>query len=136
MNLNKRTGLYLVAGIFTLVLSLTACFVEHDPDPGVASAVWGTATGTESETTTGYDGTITVTVTAANGIITAVDLTGTDLTDVQGQSVKAALPGRITAANSFDVDVVSNATITSNAVKTAGKTALSKIDGYAEPSGE
>ena len=82
--------------------------------------------GTYSATEKGYGGDITVTLTVSNGVITEAKIEGKSETPEIGEPALAELSERIVAANSYDVDVVSGATITSSAVKRATKDAMTQ----------
>ena len=70
-------------------------------------------------TAEGYGGTLTVRVTTENGKITSVDVTDHSETAGVGTRAIEALPQAIVTANSWQVDTVSGATVTSNAIMAA-----------------
>ena len=74
--------------------------------------------------TKGYGGEITVELTSAKNKITAVKITGDKETPGIGEKAVKELPAAILKAQSFDVDAVAGATITSTAVKKAVKDAM------------
>lgn len=91
----------------------------EEPD-GAAGFVPGTYTATVE----GYHGDVTVTVTVDEEKIVSVTAEGPRETEGVGSRAIEQLPARIVEANSTEVDGVSGATITSNAVKRAVKEAL------------
>ena len=72
----------------------------------------------------GYGGPLKVRVTVENGAISNVEIT--EHNETQGIGTKAidALPAAMVAANTWDVDIVASATVTSNAIKDAVRTAM------------
>lgn len=72
----------------------------------------------------GMNGPVPVTVTVENGNITAVVVGENTETEGIGSKAVEELPGEIVKANSPDVDGVSGATVTSNAIKKATRIAL------------
>ena len=118
----KRTAaLFLSAA---MVLSLAACGGK-EPTPSQSSAE--TLTGTEW----GFGGDVTVTLTREGGAITACTIEGKAETPEIGGKALAELEEQVVAANGFDIDGVSGATITSTAVKKAVAAALGEE--YKEP---
>ena len=73
------------------------------------------------------DGTLTLTLTADNGVITAVDVSRTSTEASPGDEAVAVIPAKIVETNSTDVDVVSGATFTSNSIISAAKAALAQL---------
>ncbi|WP_326910066.1 FMN-binding protein [Sedimentibacter sp. MB31-C6] len=82
----------------------------------------------DSETLTGsaqgYGGEVTVTVVVNGEDIVSVDAVGEDETEGVGTLALEELPDKIVEADSTDVDSVSGATMTSNAIKEAVNKAL------------
>jgi len=72
----------------------------------------------------GYGGDVTVTVTVDGDDITDVKAVGNDETEGVGSNAIDQLPDLIAEADSTDVDGVSGATMTSNAIKEAVSSAL------------
>lgn len=70
----------------------------------------------------GYKGPVRVQVTVKDGKISAVDVT--HCRDSRARKVMKEIPRRIVSTNSVDVDVISGATITSQAIKSAVRKAL------------
>ena len=82
----------------------------------------------------GFMGPVTVTVTVEDGKITAVTVDSHNETNGIGTMAVEQLPAAIVAANSADVDVVANATVTSKAIIAAVKNALDPVNfPYEEP---
>lgn len=105
----------LMSFVLALVLcfSLTASFAEETVE---ASAQ-------------GYGGAVTVQVTFADGVITAVTVDAPNETAGIGSKAADELPAKIVAAGNADVDGVSGATITSDAIKTAVRAAIKAHNG-------
>ncbi|MDD6259209.1 MAG: FAD-dependent oxidoreductase, partial [Erysipelotrichaceae bacterium] len=82
--------------------------------------------GTYIGTAKGNGGDVTVTLTLSNGEITDVKAEGPGETKDIGTKALEQLPGEIVDANSVNVDGVSGATITSNAIKEAATKALAE----------
>ena len=82
----------------------------------------------------GFMGPVTVTVTVEGDMITGVTVDSHNETNGIGTMAVEQLPAAIVAANSADVDVVANATMTSKAIISAvifnaeGKVAASYVD--------
>ncbi|RBP46924.1 FMN-binding protein [Garciella nitratireducens] len=74
----------------------------------------------------GYGGEVTVTVVKNGDDIVSVEAVGENETEGVGSKAIEQLPKKIEEADSPDVDVISGATITSNAIIEAAKDALSK----------
>lgn len=89
--------------------------------------------GEYTESADGYAGPVTVKLTIKNGKIAAVDVVSQNETPEFYAKAKAILP-KIVEQNSADVDVVSGATITSNAIKNAVRKALIKAGAKDNPS--
>lgn len=85
-----------------------------------ATAAAETLTGTAQ----GFGGDVTVTLTREGDKITACSITGDDETPDIGGKALSELEEQIVAANGIEIDGVSGATVTGNAVKTAAAQAL------------
>ena len=101
----KRISALLLA----LVMMLTVV-------PAMADEVTGTAKG--------FGGEVTVTLTVEDGVITAAKATGDAETPGVGTPALEQLPALMAQYNTVNVDVLSGATFTSNAVIDAAKAAL------------
>lgn len=90
-----------------------------------AGCAGGGAEGTTLEgSAEGYGGEITVTVTKDGDDITAVEAVGENETEGVGTKALEQLPDAIAEADSTDVDNVSGATVTSDAIKKAVDNAI------------
>ena len=76
----------------------------------------------------GLGGPVTVEITATADTIYDLVATGDKETPGIGTKALEELPGKIVSANSLDVDAVSGATVTSEAIKEAAKKALESAD--------
>ena len=90
---------------------------------GSNSSVSGSATATAQ----GKGGDVEVTVTVDGGKITAVDIKGDNETPSIGGVAIEEMPQQIIDAQSFDVEGTAGATLTSEAIKTAGQEAYDQI---------
>ncbi|MBE5797049.1 MAG: flavocytochrome c [Clostridiales bacterium] len=88
----------------------------------IVPAMAETVTGTGSAK--GFGGDVTVTITVTDGVITDVKAEGADETPGVGTPALEQLPAAMKAGNTVNVDIVSGATFTSNAVLEAAKAAL------------
>lgn len=102
---------------------------------GVASCGTGSSTSSSSEGVSGtFSGEaagiageanpVKTTITLENSVITAVEVVGEGETEGIGTKAIETLPGEMVANNSINVDVVSGATVTSNAIIDGAKQAL------------
>lgn len=80
-------------------------------------------------TSQGFGGSVTVTVTALDGRITAVTAEGPDETAGIGSRAIEELPARMVEAGSVEVDSVSGATFSSEAVLSAARSAYGELTG-------
>lgn len=124
MKLKKPLSL-LLAG--TMLLSLAACTPKTDPAPTTTAAAPVTIT----KTAAGYGGEVSVTVTFTDGKITAVEAVGAQETEAIGGNAIKELPAKIVTANSADIDGVTGATMTSDAIKSAVADAIAEFKGEA-----
>ncbi len=79
---------------------------------------------TASATAKGFGGDITVTLTVENGALTSVEIEGANETEGVGSRAVELLGDTMVAANSVEVEAVSGATISSNAILAAAAEAL------------
>lgn len=86
-------------------------------------------TTTITKTAKGFGGDVTVTVTLEGDKITDVKAEGANETAGIGSNAIEQLPAKIVEANSADIDGISGATVTSDAIKTAVKAALAEANG-------
>ena len=101
------------------LLSLALCLLLT---LSVAPAMAETVTGTASAM--GLNGEVTVTVELTDGVITSVTAEGAQETPGIGSVAIEQLPALMAQNNTINVDAVSGATITSNAILTAVREAL------------
>ena len=101
------------------LLSLALCLLLA---LSVAPAMAETVTGTASAM--GLNGEVTVTVELTDGVITSVTAEGAQETPGIGSVAIEQLPALMAQNNTINVDAVSGATITSNAILTAVREAL------------
>jgi len=91
---------------------VTAAAIQSVPTTTAASTISGTYTAASQ----GFGGIVTTTVTLANNLITQVTAEGPNETPDRGGFALKQVPAAIAAANSTKVDVISGATMTSNAI--------------------
>lgn len=122
--LHKVIASLLAVGMLTglAACSQPAASESGSPAPSEPAQAGETYTGTAR----GFGGDVTVTITVADGKITDVTATGDQETPDVGQKAVEELPAKILEAQTYDVDGVSGATISSNAVKDAAKAAMTE----------
>jgi len=113
-----KKGLF---ALIVLVLSYAILAVGNNLGGGAAA---GADAATLTATAKGFGGDVTVTVKTSGDKIVDVKAEGANETQGIGSNAIDQLPGKIVEANSADVEVVSGATITSNAIIEAVKSAL------------
>ncbi|MBQ7888612.1 MAG: FMN-binding protein [Erysipelotrichaceae bacterium] len=100
---------------------------EGDSSSEAAGETEGTVEGDSyTATAAGFGGDVTVTIVLNGDDIVDVKAEGANETSGIGSNAIEVLPGRIVEADSADVDGVSGATVTSEAIKTAVKAALTE----------
>ncbi|GHV63874.1 hypothetical protein AGMMS49587_15080 [Spirochaetia bacterium] len=119
--MKKLSSFVLIALLAAAVLVVAACASQ-----GGAKASGGPS-GTASAAAQGFGGEITVTVTLTNGKITAIKAVGDGETPGIGSRAIELLPADILAKNTLEVEAVSGASISSEAVLSAAREALGKI---------
>lgn len=92
----------------------------------VSVAACGSSAKEFSATGKGYGGDITVTITVEENKMTDVKIKGDKETPTIGSTAVEQLPEKILKANSYDVEVVTGATVTSTAIKDLTKEAMKK----------
>lgn len=92
----------------------------------LAGCTSGSSESTYSATATGYGGDVTVTITVSDGKITKAEISGDGETENVGQAAFETLANSIVENNTYDIDVVSEATVTSTAVKKATEDAMTQ----------
>ena len=90
----------------------------------VSGAVAETVTGTGTGKGFGGEGAITVTVTLTDGVITDVVAEGKNETEGIGSKAIESLPAAMVLGNTWNVDVLTSATVSSNGIIEATKAAL------------
>jgi fumarate reductase flavoprotein subunit len=124
-----------VAMALCLILPMAGCSTQNgDVSATVDNTVDNTVTestqektgvtGTFEGTAQGFQGEVKVTLTLENGVLTAVTATGEDETPEVGGRALELMPQTMVAANSVEIDGISGATRTSNAILEAAASAL------------
>ena len=142
MNNGKKRiilGLIALAVAFAVLLGLQAVDAKL-PAPAAAAAAAETegkyTPGTYTGTADGFGGPVSVTLTVGgDGRISNVSITGDRETPSVGGAAIPDLAEAVLSAQGGDVDVVSGATFTSNAVRTAASAAAAEAMGAAVQSG-
>ena len=126
--MKKHLALFLA---LLLAISLAACATEAAaPTPSPAAQPQETSApslyvpGTYSAQAAGFGGTVTVTITVDSGAITDVAVDAPQETSGIGSKAAEELPAAILAAQSTEVEAISGATFSSNAVKEAASKAI------------
>ena len=101
-----------------MAISLVGC--SSTSSSTTSSGVSGEFSGTAQ----GLGGDVTVTITLEDSKITNVVAEGKDETEGIGSKAIESMPGEMVANNSINVDTVSGATVTSNAILEAAKAAI------------
>ncbi len=112
----KKLSLLLVVAL--MIFSFAGCAKEEPAATEEAKTLTGTAKG--------FGGDVTVTVTVSGDDITAVDAVGDSETQGIGSNAIEQLPALIIEADSTEVEAVSGATVTSDAIKEAVNNALAE----------
>lgn len=107
--MNRRRGLCFLVVAMLLAGSVGACAQ------------------TETATAQGFGGTVSVTLTVEDGVITEVTATGDGETQGIGSAAVEQLPDKILKSNRVDVDGIAGASITSAALLSAAQEALSAM---------
>lgn len=102
-----------------LVVSMTAC-----SKPAAKETV-------VTKTAQGFAGEVSVTVTLKEGKVTKVEAKGEKETPALGGVALTEIPTKIVEANSADVESISGATVTSEAIKSAAAQAIAEANGTA-----
>lgn len=110
----KKLSLLLVLAL--MLFSFAGCSSEKPADAGEAKTLTGTAKG--------FGGDVTVTLTVSGDDITDVKVVGDSETEGIGSNAIEQLPALIVEADSAEVDAVTGATVTSNAIIEAVNSAL------------
>ncbi|MBR2835529.1 MAG: FAD-binding protein [Coriobacteriales bacterium] len=107
---------------------LAACGLAGVSAISVAEEASG-ASGTATATIPGFGGDVSVTITLTNGVITDCVAVGDFETPERGGRAIASMPGAIIETGTLNIDGVSGASVTSQAILTAGQMAIDKICG-------
>lgn len=131
---NSRALAALLAA--ALAASLTACTPQSEqasgsPQPSQLSQPseqpqTAAVSGIFSVTAKGFGGDVTVTLTLTDGVLTDVAAEGPDETPDVGGRALSLMPESMVAAGTVEVDCVSGATVTSDAILAAARDALSQ----------
>lgn len=105
--------------------SLSGC-TQTQPDSNDNNQTSDIKDGTYTASEKGYGGDVTVTLTISSGTISDVSIEGPDETKDIGQAAIPDLIEQIKTAQSSEIDGVSGATMTSNAVKNAVDAAMNE----------
>ncbi len=135
---SKRLITGVIAVVLSLVLLLGIQAVDRSlPAPAaVAETAEGMQPGTYTATADGFGGPVTVALTVGgSGRITNVVITGDKETPSVGGAAIPTLADEVLAAQGGDVDVVSGATFTSEAVRTAAAAAAEQAMGQSVETG-
>lgn len=119
--MNKNTHMISLVVIGVGVIAAVATGVQSRNASGVPKDAI-----TASGTAQGMDGPVSVELALSQDKIYSVTVTDANETPEIGTKAIDALPGEIVSANSLDVDAVSGATITSNAIKEAAAQAITE----------
>ncbi|MDR2742865.1 MAG: FMN-binding protein [Treponema sp.] len=116
-----------MAAVAAISLLLAACFIESDPDDVPDGPPMGSYSGTDEGSAYGHFADVKVTLTLTNGYITDVIINAQQDENSYGKTPIGIARIFITKANSVEIDTVSGATETSEAIRKAGRIALYKI---------
>lgn len=114
----------------TMLLSLASCGSKKSGD---SSGIY--TPGTYTASAKGFGGDVTVTLTVDSNSITDVSIVGDEETPTVGGAALEELTNQVKEAGSKEIDGVTGATLTSNAVKEAVASALSEAKGESEEVG-
>ncbi|MDO4619829.1 MAG: flavocytochrome c [Lachnospiraceae bacterium] len=138
MKRSKRkncTALFAAAAVMLAAIPGMQAFASSGAQPA-GGTLAEAADGTYTSTTQGFGGDIIAEVTIENGVMTDVKVTGDSETPELGAVAVAELPEKMLAAQSVEVDGMSGATISSNAIKLAVASALAEAGVEMEVSAE
>lgn len=122
----------LLALTLVLCIGLTGTFAAAEGTPAAGKYTPGTYTATAH----GFGGTVTVSMTFDADNVTDVTIDAKDETQTIGGVAAKALEAAVKEANGGEVDSVSGATVTSNAVKTAVADCIAQAKGEVLPAFE
>ena len=110
--------------ILSIALSGALCFSLAACGGSSSSTAASSAAETLTGTAKGFGGDVTATLTVENGTITACTLTGDSETPDIGGAALEELQKQVVDANGYEIDGVSGATVTSDAVRKAVASAM------------
>jgi fumarate reductase flavoprotein subunit len=117
--------------VVVLVVTLVGCSTDGgDSNPGPLPITNDSGTklsGTGSGREWGYHGWVDVELTLVDGWITEAAVTGPDETPGVGAAAIQRAPATIKQKNSVEIDVVASASITTEAIRKAGRQAINEI---------
>lgn len=123
--------------LLNLILSATLLFPLAGCNSSSSKDSAGVYTpGSYTASAKGFGGDVTVTVTVDANSVTDVEITGSDETPTVGGAALEELTKQVKEAGSSEIDGVSGATLTSNAVKEATESALEEAKGSSATSAE
>lgn len=126
----KKQFVKLLSVVLILSMIFAGCSSKNNKQETKGEDVLGTyEPGTYEAVAKGFGGDVKVTITVDASNITEVLVEGNDETEGVGSKAVEKLPEAIKEAQSADVDGVSGATVTSNAIKTALIAALALAKG-------
>lgn len=120
--------------IFCILISLMTGCTNPAAGNKVAEGVY--KPGTYSASAKGFGGDVNVTIEVDANKILTVNAEGKNETDGVGSKAIEQLPKKIVEEQKVDVDGISGATLTSNALLSAAKTALNEAMGIEKPQGK
>lgn len=115
----RKDGIHIMRRILTLTISLLAA--------SLLTACTAASSEERTGSAEGYGGMLTVKVTTREGAISGVKITQHSETEGVGTRAIDALPDAIVSAGTWEVDGVSGATVTSNAIKAAVASAMGEM---------
>ena len=139
---NRISGKKLLSGVialllaFAVLLGLTALDRSRPAETAPEASEGGYVPGTYTGQANGFGGPVSVALTVdGQGKITNVAITGQSETPAVGGKAIPDLADSILSAQKTDVDVVSGATFTSNAVREAAAAAYAMAEGQVQETG-
>lgn len=114
-----------------IAATLASCGAASSTTASSSTAAPAGPSGTFTASADGFGGPVSVTLTLTDGKITASEVVGDSETESIGGAALDTLAQQLIDANSAEIDGVSGATVTSNAVKSAAAAALAAANGEA-----
>lgn len=129
--MRNRASLFVFSiAALALLVVLAGCSVEDDSDSGpspIKDFSGNNLSGTGSGREWGYHGWVDVELTLEDGWITGVEVIGPDESPGVGAVAIQRAPTAIKQKNSVEIDVVASASITTEAIRKAGRQAIGEI---------